>query len=144
MINPIVQLQKDADPNPKQILAEIADRLFEAQDLIVEEKLSKQAVLDEKENFNKKIVQYEQTMKDSHNYESHHLLSRITVIIPKEPNTSPYAKEWYCKKCFDDLKKVELRHVPKSFDMMKCPGCGADIWLAGGDVTLRAQHFPSV
>jgi len=141
VISPLMELQKEADPHPKQVLAKIVERLFTAQDLIGEIKVSKQAILDEKENLSKKIMQYEQTIKDSSEYESFRLISRSTVIIPKSPDKPTYAKEWYCKTCFDKFKKVELQPVPKTFDSLICPDCGANIWLTPSDVILRNKHL---
>jgi hypothetical protein len=133
VIKPLRELQKDAEIDAKLVLSEAMDKLIEAQALLSDIQGSYQDLLDEKEKLSQKIMQYEKWTEDESNYQSFRLNTGATVMITKEPNKSPYSKEWYCKHCFDNKKKSLLQSVPRNSFAFRCPECKIEIGLDPGD-----------
>jgi Zn finger protein HypA/HybF involved in hydrogenase expression len=134
-IKPLVELQKHAEVNDKLILAEAIDNLIQAQSLIASTQSYYQDILHDNEKLSNRIVQYEQWTEDLSNYESFRLLTGTTVITAKNSDISSYAKEWYCKHCFDNKKKSQLQPMPMVINTLVCPQCKTAYTQSDGDRT---------
>jgi hypothetical protein len=141
---PLRDLQKNADFNEKMILSESVDKLSEAQDLFNSIREYYDTVLDTSENLSKEIMQYKQWTGELANYESFRLISGTTVIISKDLNISPYAKEWFCKHCFDNKKKSQLQPTQEFTKKLFCPECNTIFTQVDSDwsstVKARAEQ----
>jgi hypothetical protein len=113
--------------------------LIQSQGYLSDIQLSYQQVLDDNETARKRIMQYEQWAEDLSKYKSFRLKSGCTIIIPKEPDSSPYSKEWYCKHCFDNKKKSLFQPELGTITFI-CPGCNKTIFVTDDELE-EVQKF---
>ena len=133
------ELQKDAEFDEKQKLAIVLEGLIQSQTLIMDVLPIYQKIVDEKQAIEEKAKHYEQWKENESDYISFRLVSGSTVIIPKAENKSEYAKEWYCKHCFDKREKIQLQKAPKEYWHFQCPNCKTLYPLDASDIDFYQQ-----
>jgi hypothetical protein len=106
-------IYKDSSDDEIRIsLSSVIEKLINLQSLAIDVQLSYQNIVDENDTARKEIMKYKQWTENAPDYKSFRLFSGATVMVTKEPDTSPYIKEWYCKPCFDKQKKSQLQAMP--------------------------------
>ena len=130
---PLVEIQKNAEVDDKQVLAEVLDQLIDAQGTIADLQTAYLSLSDSKDQSMKRVKELEAWHEDKKSYESFRFFSGATVVVAKAGEQSPYQKDWYCKNCFDDNKKSQLQPDPRRDWEYLCPTCKTAYQLNGRD-----------
>lgn len=121
-----------------QAQTEILEKLFSLQidALSLQEKHS--ALVNEKEELAKKLMEFEQWEKTESQYQLEEVHFGVFVYSPKESERSTEPKHWLCTNCWEERKKSILQCDYKHSEGAgyTCPRCKTQI-------QMRFPHPPS-
>jgi hypothetical protein len=130
-MQPIREIQKSAEFDAKLTLSEVLEKLIQAQGIVMDIQARYQDLQSSKDELDKRLAQYAQWTEDSSKYAPFRLKSGCTVIVLKEGQHTGYAKDWYCKHCFDNKRKSQLQ--AKSWCDYFCPQCQTPYQIGNDD-----------
>jgi len=127
---------KSADEETKEALERTLNDLDKCDSLL--ESLLRVYSSSSKEirNVTKEMIQMDQWVTEKSHYKVFRLQSGWEVIIEKGGRKSPYEKDWYCKKCFENFKIVQL-HLEEGLLNLSCTnGCEPKVRVTGEELEL--------
>jgi len=128
-IGPLRELQKNADPDEKLILADVVDRLFTARELLGDIQAQMADLSSQNEKLKQTTAQRDQWISQKANFEPFRFFAGGTVMVEKDDRRSPYCRDWYCKHCFDNERRSQLQPDPRRHWEFVCPSCKTPIAL---------------
>ena len=138
VMTPLRELQKSAEFDSKLKLSEILENLIQAQGIVMDIQGRFQESQDSIEELGRKIEQLQQWSEDAAHYEPFRLKTHCTVMVRKEDGESGYAKDWYCKHCFDNKRKSILQS--KSWYQFFCPECKTEYIINQEESDAMERH----
>lgn len=135
----IVTLSKDVAVNEKA--QELLGVIISLQGDMLSLQSEYGKALKEKGDLEQQIKDLSSWENEKDKYETFTFISDAIVYIPKEPEASPYVKNWYCAHCFDNLHKKSFlqRKEFGQIPTFQCHNCGNVIKLSPRDTEAKNE-----